>query len=76
MVANMRHGDRRVVGSVTSGGTGNVLMAVKGYCDWARHLFPHIKQPEIVVPRTIHPAFEKAACYFDLKMVHVPLGAH
>ena len=27
-----------------------------------------------VVPITIHPAFEKAAAYFDLTMVHCPIG--
>ena len=48
MVANMLHGDGRVVGSVTSGGTESILMAMKSYRDRARHLFPHIKQPEIV----------------------------
>ena len=26
-----------------------------------------------VAPVTIHPAFEKGASYFDLKIVHVPL---
>jgi len=48
MVANMLHGDGRVVGSVTSGGTESILLAMKSYRDRARHLFPHIKQPEIV----------------------------
>ena len=48
MVANMLHGDGDVVGSVTSGGTESILMAVKTYRDRARHLFPNIKHPEIV----------------------------
>ena len=39
-------------------------------------LYPHIKHPEVVAPITIHPAFEKAASYFDLKMVHVGLDEH
>ena len=26
-----------------------------------------------VAPVTIHPAFEKGAAYFDLKIVHVPI---
>lgn len=28
-----------------------------------------------VAPRTVHPAFEKAAGYFDLKVVHVPINS-
>lgn len=51
MVANMLHGDERVVGSMTSGGTESILMAMKSYRDRARRLFPHIKHPEIVSNR-------------------------
>ena len=32
-----------------------------------------ITAPEIVVPKTAHAAFEKAADYFCLKLVHVPV---
>lgn len=53
MVANMLHGDERVVGSMTSGGTESILMAMKSYRDRARRLFPHIKHPEIVRDRYI-----------------------
>ena len=49
MVANMLHGDGGCVGSVTSGGTESILMAVKTYRDRARCLFPSIKHPEIVM---------------------------
>ena len=34
---------------------------------------PHITEPEIVAPITIHPAFEKAGHYFDVKIVHAPV---
>lgn len=50
MVADMLHGDGAVVGSVTSGGTESILMAVKTYRDRARALFPQITQPEMVSP--------------------------
>ncbi|XP_066264049.1 sphingosine-1-phosphate lyase-like [Branchiostoma lanceolatum] len=74
MVASFLHGDDQVVGSLTSGGTESILMAVKTYRDRARKLYPQITQPEMVAPITIHPAFEKAASYFCVKMVHVPVG--
>ena len=48
MVANMLHGDSQCVGSITSGGTESILMAVKTYRDRARKLYPHITKPEIV----------------------------
>ncbi len=48
MVANMLNGDGNCVGTVTSGGTESLLMAVKTYRDRARSLFPSIKNPEIV----------------------------
>lgn len=49
MVADMLHGDRQCVGSVTSGGTESILTAVKTYRDRAKKLFPSIKNPEIVI---------------------------
>ncbi|XP_065897641.1 uncharacterized protein [Dysidea avara] len=73
MAADMLHGDANVVGSVTSGGTESILCAIKTYRDRARNLYPYITQPEMVAPATIHPAFMKAAGYFDVKIVTVPL---
>merc|ERR1711976_213330 len=74
MSAAMMNGDDEVVGSLTSGGTESILMAMKTYRDRAKKLFPQIKNPEMVAPITIHPAHEKAASYFGLKIVHVPVG--
>ncbi len=48
MTASMLHGDEDVVGSLTSGGTESILMAMKAYRDRARKLFPHITQPQMV----------------------------
>jgi len=74
MAASMLNGDADVAGSLTSGGTESILMAMKTYRDLARARSPHIKHPEVIAPITVHPAFEKAAHYFDLKVVHIPLG--
>ena len=62
-------------GAMTSGGTESILMAVKTARDWAREKMPHIREPEMVVPESVHPAFEKAAHYFGLRTVHAPLDA-
>eukprot|EP00045_Choanoeca_perplexa_P012944 m.144066 g.144066 ORF g.144066 m.144066 type:complete len:538 (+) comp16186_c0_seq2:2741-4354(+) len=73
MTASMLNGDANVAGSLTSGGTESILCIMKAYRDRARKVWPHIKKPEVVAPITIHPAFNKAAAYFDLTMVLVPV---
>ena len=59
------------VGTVTSGGTESILCAVAAYRDRARRKKPWVRSPELVVPKTIHPAFDKAAHYFGVKLVKV-----
>jgi glutamate/tyrosine decarboxylase-like PLP-dependent enzyme len=68
MTAGMLHGAPETVGTMTSGGTESLLLAVKTYRDLARKSRPWIRRPEMVVPRTIHVAFDKAAHYFGVKM--------
>ena len=73
MAIDLFGGDNRCCGSMTSGGTESLLMAVKTYRDWARVKFPHIKEPEMVIPSSAHPSFDKAADYFGVKAVKVPV---
>ena len=61
-----------VCGSVSSGGSESILLAMKTYRDWAREE-RGITEPEIVVPRSAHAAFHKAAQYFNLRLVPTPL---
>lgn len=68
------HTDDAIVGTVTSGGTESILLAVRTYRDWAR-VTRRVKHPELVVPTTAHAAFEKAAQSFGIKLVRVPVGA-
>ena len=63
------------VGTVTSGGTESILCAVAAYRDRARRRRPWLRRPELVVPTTIHPAFDKAAHYFGVRLRKVPVGA-
>jgi glutamate/tyrosine decarboxylase-like PLP-dependent enzyme len=62
-----------VSGTVSSGGTESILLAMKTYRDWARAT-RGITHPEMVVPETAHAAFDKAAQYFQIKLVRVPVG--
>ncbi len=72
-IAELLRGDDEVVGSITSGGTESILMAVKTARDWSREHRPRITDPEIVLPVTAHPAFLKAAHYLDLRVVQTPV---
>ncbi len=74
MSADLLGGDAQTVGNMTSGGTESILLAVKTAREWARAHLPHIRQPEMVMPLTAHPAFEKAAHYFDVKPVRTAIG--
>jgi len=69
MIINLLRGDESVVGNMTSGGTESILLAVKTARDWSRAQRPDIKVPEMILPRTAHAAFHKAAAYFDVKPV-------
>jgi glutamate/tyrosine decarboxylase-like PLP-dependent enzyme len=73
MVADLLHGDDEVVGSLTSGGTESILLAVKTARDFYRKEKPEINNPEIILPITAHPAFEKACHYFDVVPVFIPV---
>ena len=61
-----------VCGTVTSGGTESIIMAMKVYRDWARSE-RGITRPQVIMPHTAHPAFDKSGEYFGIEMVHVPV---
>jgi sphinganine-1-phosphate aldolase len=63
----------QVVGTVSSGGTESILLAMKAYRDFARER-RGIATPEIVAPVSAHAAFDKAARFFDMPLVRVPVG--
>jgi sphinganine-1-phosphate aldolase len=65
-------GDENATGNMTSGGTESILMAVKTARDFAR-TEGGISEPEMVLPVSAHPAFDKSAQYLGVKAVHTPL---
>lgn len=72
MSADLMNGDGNVVGNMTSGGTESILCAVKAAKYYALSKNPNIK-PEMVVAQSIHPAFDKAAHYFEIEIKHIPV---
>ncbi|MCP4303684.1 MAG: aminotransferase class V-fold PLP-dependent enzyme [bacterium] len=61
--------DDNIVGTVTSGGTESIIMAMKAYRDRSG-----MRHPEMVIPDSAHVAFDKAAHYFGYRQVRVPVG--
>lgn len=74
MAASLFHGDASTCGTMTSGGTESLLLAVKTARDHARK-HRGISRPQIIVPSTVHVAFDKAAHYFGVKLKRAPVGA-
>lgn len=58
---------------MTSGGTESIIMACKAYRDYGRNE-RGIKKGTIIVPRSAHPAFDKAASYFGIRILHIDLN--
>ena len=58
IVLNLFHGPPDSCGTLTSGGTESIILAVKSARDFARQQ-RGVSRPEIVVPVTAHAAFEK-----------------
>ncbi|MFZ5819866.1 MAG: pyridoxal phosphate-dependent decarboxylase family protein [Chloroflexota bacterium] len=74
MVATLLRGDENVVGHLTTGGTESIMLAVKTARDRARVLHPEITRPEMVLPKTAHAAFHKAAHYLGVTPVVVDIN--
>lgn len=74
MVLELFHGGKNAAGIITSGGTESIFLAVKAAREWMRANRRQISSPEIVLPRSAHPAFDKSAVYLGLKTIRVPVG--
>jgi sphinganine-1-phosphate aldolase len=68
MAAHLLGGGEKAAGTMTSGGSESIMMAVKTHRDWA-FATRGIRAPEMIAPLTVHPAFDKAAHYFGVKLV-------
>ena len=61
-------------GTVNSGGTESILLAMKTYRDLA-YAEKNIKKPEIIIPQSAHAAFDKAGEYFKIRVIRTPLDS-
>jgi sphinganine-1-phosphate aldolase len=73
MTLRLLNGGADARGAMTTGGTESIFLAVKSARDWARVTRPATERPQIVVPQTAHPAFNKAADWLGLEVKRVPV---
>ena len=64
-----------VCGLMTSGGTESILTAIRATRDYMR-VTRHIRRPEMIVAVSAHAAVYKAAEYFNIQIVRVPVDKH
>jgi len=73
MSTNIFHGNEEVCGSVTSGGTESIFLAMKAYRDYAKKT-KGIIEPEIILPVSAHAAFDKSAQYLGIKQKYANIN--
>jgi len=66
-------GDAGARGAMTTGGTESIFLAVKAARDFACRRRPARAKPQIILPFSAHPAFDKAAHFLGLSTLRVPL---
>lgn len=69
MMRDLLRGDNDVCGSITTGGTESLLLAIKSARDYTNK-----ENPEVILPSTVHSSFFKACQYFKVKPVVVEVG--
>ncbi|KAL9919581.1 sphingosine-1-phosphate lyase isoform 1-T4 [Glossina fuscipes fuscipes] len=74
MACKLFQGGPNTCGTMTSGGTESIVLACKAYRDYAREQ-KGITKPNMVVPRTAHAAFDKAAQYFNIHARYVDVDS-
>jgi sphinganine-1-phosphate aldolase len=70
---SLLHGPEEAAGVITSGGTDSITMAVKAARDYARKVRGATGPLNIVLPRSAHPAFDKACAVMEIEVRRTPL---
>ncbi|MGV8998359.1 MAG: pyridoxal phosphate-dependent decarboxylase family protein [Parvibaculaceae bacterium] len=73
MGLSLLHGPEGSVGNITSGGTDSITMAMKTARDYARAVKGVTGPLNIVLPRSAHPAFDKAAKVMEIEVRRIAL---
>lgn len=73
MALSLLHGPDGATGSMTSGGTDSITMAVKTARDYARAKGRARERANIVIPYSAHLAFDKASHLMDIEVRRIPI---
>ena len=73
MTRSLLHGDDRVCGVITFGGTESLIDPMLAYRDRAR-IEKRISSPQVILPVTAHVALEKAGHLLGIEMIRAPLA--
>ncbi|AZN98065.1 MAG: aminotransferase class V-fold PLP-dependent enzyme [Mesorhizobium sp.] len=76
MALSLFHAQNDANGAVTSGGSESLFLATAAALANAKERRPDITRPEIVVPQTGYPTFEKYERYFGYTLRRVPVDAN
>jgi sphinganine-1-phosphate aldolase len=74
MGLSLLHAPEGAAGNITSGGTDSITMAMKTARDFARKEKGMTGIPNVVLPYSAHPAFDKAAKVMEIEVRRVALG--
>ena len=74
MGLSLLHAPEDAAGTITSGGTDSITMAVKAARDHARATRGVQGPTNLVAPFSAHPAFDKAGHLMDIEVRRVPVG--
>ena len=67
-------GGRDACGTVTSGGSESVMLAVRSAYRAFRARRPHVRSPHLLLPASAHPAYDQAAEVMGLDVIRVAIG--
>lgn len=62
-------------GTVTTGGSESLFLAMKAAREWTRELKPHVTSPEVLLTHTTYPVFNKAAHALGLTVKQISSSA-
>ena len=71
MALALHHAPKEATATFTSGGSESIFLALKTARDWARET-KGVERPNIVIPRTGHPTFDRAAQHLGVEVRRVP----
>ena len=73
MGLDLLHGPDGATGTMTSGGTDSITMAIKTARDYARSQGKATERVNIVLPQSAHLAFDKASHLMDIEVRRIPI---